>query len=142
MAVVRRVLPAPADAVYEAWLDPEALADWMCPRPARCRSVECDPRVGGRLRIDIEDSGVAFVVSGRYLTLERPRRLRFTWSCSLWPDPCAETVVTVTLRPRGGDRTLMVIEHALLGEDLVDRHARGWTIAAGQLRARLTSAVG
>jgi uncharacterized protein YndB with AHSA1/START domain len=68
--VVRRLLPAPPDVVYDEWLDPGALADWMCPRPARCRNVESEPRLGGRLRIDIEDGGTQFWVSGEYLVLD------------------------------------------------------------------------
>src|SRR5262249_48034895 len=46
VVVVRRTLPAPPDAVYDEWLDPEALTEWMCPRPARCLAVTLDPRVG------------------------------------------------------------------------------------------------
>src|SRR6266852_1609835 len=34
-AVVRRLLPAAPELVYDEWLDPEALREWMCPRPAR-----------------------------------------------------------------------------------------------------------
>jgi uncharacterized protein YndB with AHSA1/START domain len=81
-ALVRRLLPAPPEIVYDEWLDPAALADWMCPRPARCRGIESDPRVGGRLRIDIEEEGAEFYVTGEYLALDRPRRLSFTWACS------------------------------------------------------------
>jgi uncharacterized protein YndB with AHSA1/START domain len=107
-AVVRRLLPATPDVVYDEWLDPAALADWMCPRPARCRNVASEPRVGGSLRIDIEDGGTEFSVSGQYLVLDRPRRLSFTWSCSTWPDPSVKSVVTVLLEPRehrlGGHR--------------------------------------
>jgi uncharacterized protein YndB with AHSA1/START domain len=46
-AIVRRLLPATPDVVYDEWLDPAALADWMCPRPARCRNVESEPRPAG-----------------------------------------------------------------------------------------------
>lgn len=75
---MQRVLAAPADVVFDQWLDPDSLADWMCPRPARVGRVEIDPVAGGRYRFDVEDSGVELVISGRYLALERPRLLRFT----------------------------------------------------------------
>jgi uncharacterized protein YndB with AHSA1/START domain len=140
VVVVRRVLPAPPEVVYDEWLDPDALADWMCPRPARCTSVQSEPWVGGRLRIDIDDSGAMFVVTGRYLALDRPDLLSFTWSCSNWPDPGLESVVTVTLEPAGDDRTLMIIEHTLLPDDLVDQHEHGWTSIAAQLERELTPA--
>jgi len=132
-AVVRRMLPASPDAVYDEWLDPAALADWMCPRPARCRNVEMQPWVGGRLRIDISDSGAEFWVSGEYLVLDRPRRLSFSWSCSTWPDPSLTSVVHVFLEPRENEQTLMTIQHTLLPPGLVGQHQRGWTVIAHQL---------
>ena len=48
---------------------------------------EAGPRVGGRLRFDIEDEGEHFTVHGVFLALDRPRLLQFTWSCSIWHDP-------------------------------------------------------
>ena len=93
-AVVRQRLPAPPDVVFDEWTDAARLAAWMCPRPARCLNVEADPRIGGTLRFDIEEAGTTFRVSGNYLTLERPHRVAFTWSCSTWPDPTIQTVVT------------------------------------------------
>jgi uncharacterized protein YndB with AHSA1/START domain len=138
VAIVRRVLPAKPHVVYEEWLDPEALSDWMCPRPARCLKVELEPRVGGAIRLHIEDSDVRFYVLGRFKILDPPNRLRFTWSCSTWPDPTVESVVTVSLTPDGDDCTLMTIEHTLLPPDLVDQHLRGWSAIAEQLDAELS----
>jgi uncharacterized protein YndB with AHSA1/START domain len=138
-AVVRRLLPATPDVVYDEWLDPGALADWMCPRPARCRGIESEPRLGGRLRIDIEDGGTEFWVSGEYLVLDRPRRLSFSWSCSTWPDPGLKSVVNVLLEPRENEQTLMTIEHTLLPPGLVGQHERGWTAIAEQLAEELAT---
>ena len=83
--MVERVLPAPCDEVFDEWLDPGSLADWMCPRPARLQRVVLDPVVGGRYRFDIVENGEEMVVEGRFLTLERPHTIRFTWNCSTWP---------------------------------------------------------
>src|ERR1019366_6653126 len=108
----------------------------MCPRPARCRNVESEPRVGGRLQIDIEDDGVEFSVSGEYLVLDRPRQLSFT----TWPDPSIKSVVNVLLEPRENEQTLMTIEHSLLPPELVDQHEHGWTAIAQQLAEELAAA--
>ena len=105
-ALVKRLLPASLAVVYDEWLDPDALSDWMCPRPARVTNIELDPTIGGRLRIDIEEDGVRFAMTGSYLELDRPRRLIFTWSCSTRPDPSVESLVTVTLEPQGDNETL------------------------------------
>lgn len=41
--------------------------------------VEIDPREGGGFRFDQTRDGRTIVNRGRYLTLDRPRRLVFTW---------------------------------------------------------------
>jgi uncharacterized protein YndB with AHSA1/START domain len=113
------------------------LCDWMCPRPARATSIDLEPTVGGRLRIGIEENGVRFVVTGRFIELNRPCRLSFTWSCSTWPDPNTESLITVSLEPHGDGETLMTIQHALLPPDLIDQHESGWARIAEQLAAEL-----
>jgi uncharacterized protein YndB with AHSA1/START domain len=139
-AIIRRRLPAPPDVVYHEWTDPGKLAEWMCPRPARCLNVQADPRIGGIVRFDIEDAGQTFQVSGKYLALDRPHRLAFTWSCSTWPDPTIQSVVTVTIEPDGTEASIMTIEHVLLPPALVQQHAHGWASIATQLQAALAPA--
>jgi uncharacterized protein YndB with AHSA1/START domain len=134
-ASVRRTLPASPEEVYAEWTDPQAMAEWMCPRPARCTSVTLVPRVGGDLRLEIEENGTAFAVWGRFRVLDPPHRLEFTWSCSTWPDPTVESIVTVTLEAAGGDETVMTIEHRGFPAELVPRHEAGWEAIATQLAA-------
>jgi uncharacterized protein YndB with AHSA1/START domain len=140
-AVVRQRLPAPPEVVYEEWTDPAKLAGWMCPRPARCLDAAADPQIGGVVRFDIEEAGQRFRVSGNYLTLDRPHRVAFTWSCSTWPDPTVQSVVTVTIEPDGDGASVMTIEHQLLPPALVPQHAAGWTAIARQLAVHLVSVV-
>jgi uncharacterized protein YndB with AHSA1/START domain len=133
VAVVRRVLPAPPDVVFDEWLEPVGMTEWMCPRPARAVKISLEPSVGGALRIDIEDSGSSLYVTGRFIELERPRRLRFTWSCSDWADPSVQSEVTVILEDHGTDQTMMTIEHEQLPPGQVEPHQRGWDAIAAQL---------
>ena len=137
VALVRRVMPAPPEDVYDEWLDPEALRDWMCPRPAYATTVECEPWEGGVLRLDIDDAGRPMTVTGRFLELRRPHRLRFTWYCSTWAPDDPESIVTVTLDAHGLDQTLMTIEHSRLHPDLQAQHEKGWYAIAEQFAAAL-----
>ncbi len=141
-AVVQRVIGAPPEVVYDEWLDEAALAEFMCPRPATPREIECDPRIGGRLRIvmvDEADTGSVVVqVTGEYVELDRPNRLSFTWSSDLGGG--FDSVVTVTLEPHDGGRTLMTIDHTRLPPDLVTAHETGWAKIAAQLDQRLRAA--
>jgi uncharacterized protein YndB with AHSA1/START domain len=142
VVMVRRVLPAPPDIVYDEWIDPVGMLEWMCPRPARAVKISLEPSVGGPLRIDIEDSGSSLYVTGTFVELDRPRRLRFTWSCSDWADPSVQSLVTVTLAAHGVDETMMTIEHEQLPPEEVDNHERGWGTIAVQLRDAIRAGYG
>lgn len=133
VARVRRVLPAPPEVVFDHWLDPESLADWMCPRPSRCVAIVVEPRVGGTVRFDVDDAGTLVLIIGRFLRLDRPHGLSFTWSHSGWADPTAASVVDVSFTPSGADETLMTIEHRLLPPEGFDDHRDGWSVVADQL---------
>jgi len=135
--VVRRVLDATPDVVFDEWVDADALAEWMCPRPARTTAITLDARIGGAFRFDVTDDGTELVITGRYLELERPRRLQFSWSCTAWSDPRIESVVTVTLDGYGNGQTLMTITHVLLPPDQAAGHEGGWARIAMQLADRL-----
>jgi uncharacterized protein YndB with AHSA1/START domain len=130
-------MPAPPEVVFDEWLDPKSLADWMCPRPARCVAVDVDPRVGGVVRFDVDHAGGLVLIIGHFLAIERPWLLRFTWSHSGWQDPTVASVVNVAFEPIGDDQTLMSIEHSLLPPEALEDHADGWSVTADQLVAHL-----
>jgi uncharacterized protein YndB with AHSA1/START domain len=136
---VQRVMPAAPESVFDEWLDPESLQEWMCPRPVRVIDVTVEPHVGGVVRIDVDDSGTRVLISGQFLTIDRPNLLRFTWANSNWPDPTSESVVNVSFEPVGDDETLMSIEHSLLPPEEFESFDSGWTLTVEQLAAALGS---
>jgi uncharacterized protein YndB with AHSA1/START domain len=134
---VQRVMPATPDVVLDQWLDPESLAEWMCPRPVRVLDITVEPHVGGTVRFDVDDSGTRVLISGRFLAIEPPHLLRFTWTNSNWPDPTRVSIVNVAFEPFGEDETLMSIEHSLLPPEEFESFDNGWTLTADQLAAVL-----
>jgi uncharacterized protein YndB with AHSA1/START domain len=134
---VQRVMPAAPEVVFDQWLDPESLAEWMCPRPVRVVALTVEPRVGGSVQFDVDDSGTRVLITGRFLAIDRPHMLRFTWSASDWLDPTAISVVNVAFEPLGDDQTLMTIEHSLLPPDTFDEYESGWAGVCDQLAAFL-----
>ncbi len=77
--VVRRTIAASAEDLFDAWLDPEAMVQWMRPNKVRRTQVRVEPCVGGSYEIlMLIDSGNV-THSGVYRVIDRPRRLVFTW---------------------------------------------------------------
>jgi uncharacterized protein YndB with AHSA1/START domain len=130
---VQRVMPAPPTVVFDEWLDPEAMKEWMCPRPVRCVDIIVEPRVGGTVRFDVDNEGTSVLIAGRFLAIDRPNALRFTWSNSNWSDPTTVSIVNVAFEPYGDEETLMSIEHSLMPPEEFDDFHNGWTLTADQL---------
>jgi uncharacterized protein YndB with AHSA1/START domain len=128
--VLRRFLPVPREQVFEAWLDPESLAQWMRPGGATGATAEVDPRVGGRFRIVMIEGPKRYEHTGEYLAIERPKRLEFTWISEATDHQ--RTVVTIELLEREGG-TELVLTHRRLPAAQVDSHRRGWTDIMDQL---------
>ncbi len=77
---LHRVLTAPADRVYRAFLDAAALAKWLPPNGYTCTVHELDARVGGRHRMRFTNftTGNGHDFGGTYLELVPSRRIRYT----------------------------------------------------------------
>ncbi len=121
---VRREIGAPAEELFDAWLDPQSLALWFKPDGHATRA-EIDPRVGGTLRFVMGSDESSCIASGTYREIDRPHRLVFTWSS---PDTrFRDSLVTVTFRPSSSSTTIVEIHQVGL-PDAESRasHFAGW----------------
>src|SRR5688572_28356989 len=97
-------LDAPAERVFDAWLDPAQERRWAAQPvagkpPADVRRVEIHARVGGQFTFsDMRDDGEA-VCWGTYRTIDRPATLAFTWFTSDEEEAEDSSLVTLTLEP-------------------------------------------
>ena len=133
---IRRTLPEPIAEVFRWWTDPELLQEWMS--PVGTVDAEVDLRVGGALRIVMKDAGIVIEHVGRFVEIEPPRRLVFTWQS---PYTGAQpSLVTVELEPEG-DRTRLRLVHAQLPETATESHRGGWGAMIERLAGKLTSEV-
>jgi uncharacterized protein YndB with AHSA1/START domain len=58
---IDRLIRAPRKVVWDAWTDPDKLAQWWVPAPARCRVERLDVRGGGAFVTSMSDDGDVFV---------------------------------------------------------------------------------
>jgi uncharacterized protein YndB with AHSA1/START domain len=129
---VRREIAAPADVLFDAWLDPRSLGSWLKPTGIRETTAETDPRVGGTFRIVMVDDESSKVHTGTYREIDRPRRLVFTWSSPA--TQLRDTIVTVTFQPAANGATVVEIHQVgLPDEDTRASHQGGWSDALREL---------
>jgi uncharacterized protein YndB with AHSA1/START domain len=122
--VVRRTISATAEDLFDAWLDPEALATWMRPGTIRSTVAKVEPRVGGSYEIIMQGQSGPIVHKGVYQQIDRPKRLVFTWASP--GTELRDTLVTVDFVPTG-KRTEVIVTHEQLPESARPSHSNGWT---------------
>jgi uncharacterized protein YndB with AHSA1/START domain len=132
---VRRRIDAPAQALFDAWLDPQAIAKWMRPFDTVRTDAISDPVVGGRYRIDMHqpDGGVVEHV-GRYLEIDPPRRLVFTWASPATQHKDSLVTLEFIESPGGTD---LLLTHEQLPDYMAQAHVGGWTSAFEKLAAQV-----
>ncbi len=101
-----RVLRAPAERIYRAFLDPDAMARWLPPYGFTARVHQMDAQVGGTYRMSFAHfgSGHSHAFGGSYLELVPHSRIRYT---ATFDDPNLpgqmQTTVTLTAVSCGTD---------------------------------------
>ncbi len=97
---LHRVLRAPAERVYKAFLDPAAMCKWLPPHGFTGTVHSIDARVGGGYRMSFTNfgTGSSHSFGGAYVELTPHSKIRYTDSFDD-PNLPGKMTVTVTLRP-------------------------------------------
>jgi uncharacterized protein YndB with AHSA1/START domain len=93
---LHRVLRAPPERVYRAFLDADANAKWLPPDGYTCKVHQMDAKVGGAFRMSFTNftTGKSHSFGGEYLELTPHERLRFT---DRFDDPNLPGTIHVTV---------------------------------------------
>ena len=135
---VSRSFAAPAERVFDAWLTPRLLGQWMFGEDGpeeKLLRLDVDPRVGARFSMLVERGGERIDHVGEYLVIDRPRRLSFTWTIAGEADQDGSRVdIVITPTPTGCELRLT---HALprAWADYADRTQHGWSTMLDALHA-------
>jgi uncharacterized protein YndB with AHSA1/START domain len=121
---VTTTIRAPRESVFDAWLSTDRLARFLCAGDTHVASVEVDPRVGGSFLVVMANERGRYEHRGRYLAIERPERLQFTWASAATRDE--ETVVTVTFETTDQGTRVTLVHLGLCDDTSAMRHQTGW----------------
>lgn len=93
---LHRVLTAPPERVYRAFLDADAVAKWLPPHGFTCKVHHMDSKVGGTFRMSFKNftNGKEHAFGGEYLELAPNQRIRYT---DRFDDPALPGIIHVTI---------------------------------------------
>ena len=111
---LHRVLRAPAERVYRAFLEPDAKVKWMPPHGFTGKVYQMDARVGGSYRMSFTNfsSGKSHFFCGTYDELTPHERIRYR---DKFEDPNlpGEMQITITLRPVVCGTELTIVQEGI-----------------------------
>jgi uncharacterized protein YndB with AHSA1/START domain len=123
-------IAAPADVVFPYFTDPTLMIQWLGDW------AELDPTPGGEFALDMGTdtrTAVKVPVRGKYIAVEPPHRVVFTWGVAGRDElPAGSTTVEVRLTAEGSS-TLVELFHHDLPADQLDGHRSGWPEKLGSL---------
>jgi uncharacterized protein YndB with AHSA1/START domain len=131
---LHRVIRAPAERLYRAFLDPEATAKWLPPNGFTAKVHDFDARVGGGYRMSFTNfsTGKSHSFGGRFIELKPHERIRYT---DKFDDPAlpGEMQVTVALRKVDCGAELEIVQEGLPSVIPVESCYLGWQESLAQL---------
>jgi len=131
---LHRVLRAPPERIYRAFLTADAMAKWLPPNGFTCKVHHMDARVGGTFRMSFTNFGTGseHAFGGEYLELTPSERIRYT---DKFDDPNlpGEIQVTVVLKKVLCGTEVSIVQEGLPEVIPVEMCYLGWQESLAQL---------
>ena len=124
---LHRVLRAPPERVYRAFLDPDAMAKFLPPHGFTGRVLEMDARVGGVYRMQFTNfsNGQTHAFGGKYLELVPNEKIVNT---DLFDDPNlpGQMITTISLKAVSCGTELTAVQEGIPAAIPVEMCYLGW----------------
>ena len=111
---LHRVLATSPEKVYRAFIEADAVAQWLPPNGFLCTVHQLDAKVGGRHKMSFRNftTGHSHAFGGEYLELLPNERLRYTDSFDD-PNMPGQMQVTVTLKQVSVGTELNIVQEGV-----------------------------
>jgi uncharacterized protein YndB with AHSA1/START domain len=131
-----RLLAAPRDLVFRAFVEPDRMRHWWVPRGFTMLSCQLDLREGGTWRMTIrsDETGTVQTEVGVYREIRAPERLAFTHAWVRANGTLTHpTLVTATFTERGAKTEVSFRQEDFATTAACLSHEDGWGISLDQL---------
>jgi len=135
---ISRTIKAPAERVYNAFLDRDQLAKWLPPGGYTAKVYSMDAKVGGTYRMSFTsiDKKDHSVFGGKYLELTPHSKIKYTDSFETdVPALKGEMVTTITFRPVKGGTEVNVVQAGIPKLIPLEMAELGWGSSFNNLAA-------
>jgi uncharacterized protein YndB with AHSA1/START domain len=112
------------EAAFDAWLDPRQAVRFLAADPTKVGKLTNDPREGGAFRLVMQGAGERYEHTGRYVVIDRPRRLVFTWISTATDHRLS--LVTIVFTPVNGGVRIDLEHEGIPDAERASRHEAGW----------------
>lgn len=124
---LHRVLNAPPERVYRAFIDPDALTKWVSPHGFTCKVHSIDVRVGGGYKMSFTNftTGSSHSFACKYLEIFENKKLKYT---DKFDDPNlpGEMQVTITFNKVSCGTDLKITQEGIPDAIPVEMCYLGW----------------
>ena len=132
-----RVIKAPAERIYQCFLDADAYAKWLPPHGFTGKVHKMEPKVGGAYRMSFStiDRKMTHFFGGKFVELVPNQRIVHT---DRFEDPAmglSEMTVTIDLVPVQGGTRLEIEQRGIPAGPAADGAPYGWSQSLDNLAA-------
>ncbi|WP_108815933.1 SRPBCC family protein [Loktanella sp. Alg231-35] len=134
---VERTIKAAPEKVFDAWLRPEMLQQFMLPGEGMTvPKASNDPREGGRFELVMQAGDQEIPHAGTYHKIDPHNCIVFGWESPFSTDG---STVTLDFKPVSGGTHLTLTHVRFPDVESRDNHAGGWGNILAALDARLAA---
>lgn len=130
---IEKVISAPIEVVFDAWLNPNILPKFMGrPDAPETEVAEIDAREGGGFTFMMHCGDENWPHSGKYIEISRPNKLVFTWVSHY--SVVENSTVTLYFTRMESNKTKISLSHIrFIDEESRSGHEEGWGCILGRL---------
>jgi uncharacterized protein YndB with AHSA1/START domain len=130
---VSRSIPAPAEKAFDVWMDPHSPGGpWFGSE----RSI-VNPVLDGLFYLAVEHDGRVWAHYGRFLRIDRPQLVEYTWVSEATKG--LESIVSVTFEAHGAQTEVTLRHTGFPDDELGRKHKDGWIWVLSLLGERFGS---